>query len=140
MTSVLVVDDDPVARAVVKVMLGRLGYDVIEAADLAGATSILAEPPGPQRLRVDVVVSDYVLPDGRGLDLLDRFSEVHGRFVLITGTQERQELGDDRVSLVSGYLTKPVGSNDLADILDAVLFDASAPLESSTSGSLGEAA
>jgi len=115
MTHILVVDDDPVMRAVIGVMLTRLGHDVVDAQDLASANQAVNDHD------FDAIVCDYLLPDGSGLDLLEAHAQLAPRFILLTGTRERDDLGDDRVGGVAGYLTKPVGSDALADCLNAVL-------------------
>jgi len=114
-STILVVDDDPVIRAVVRVMLERASYEVLEAADVGEATERLNE-----REDFAAVVCDYQLPDGSGLDLLESRPWIRDRFILMTGTTEREELRDDRVGSVDVYLTKPVGSDALKAAVDRV--------------------
>jgi len=109
---VLVIDDDPVTRAVVGVMVKRLGHEVVEASDVSEARAIIDEHP-----EFFAVVCDYRLPDESGLDLLESRPTLASRFVLLTGTREREDLGDDRVAEVAAYLTKPVSSDEIADSL-----------------------
>lgn len=61
--TVVIVDDHPVFRDVLRSLLAAEGFLVIgEAGDAAGALSAVAE------LRPDVVVLDVRLPDGSGVD------------------------------------------------------------------------
>jgi two-component system, NtrC family, nitrogen regulation response regulator GlnG len=66
MSLVLVVDDDAAIRTVVGQALRRAGHEVVLADTLAAAERAMA------RARPDVLVTDVLLPDGNGLDRLDR--------------------------------------------------------------------
>jgi len=123
MQRVLVVDDDPVTRAVLRVMLERLDLAVDEADGVVAAHTKLDD----QNVHFVLVFCDYLMPDANGLDLLENHPELEGRFVLITGTAVRGDLGDDRVDNVSAYLTKPVGSDELRTVVHSMLEDAPAP-------------
>lgn len=120
MSTILIVDDDAVSRAVLRVMLERAGHQVAEADGVDRALAILEEvtvAPGA----VDLVICDYEMPGRNGLDLLEEIPELADRFVLLTGTKEREGLGDDRVDQVVGYLTKPVGSDSLTSMIETIL-------------------
>jgi CheY-like chemotaxis protein len=62
--TVLVVDDDPSIRALIRLYLEGAGYAVIEAADGRLAMSALAGQP------VDLVVLDIFMPEMDGLEVL----------------------------------------------------------------------
>ena len=122
MSAILVVDDDSVTRVVLRVMLERSGAEVVEADSVDAARSVLADTD------FDLVICDYVMPDANGLDLLEACPDLEGRFVLLTGTKERDDLGDDRVEKVSAYLTKPVGSEELSELIAAMLGESQSSL------------
>jgi CheY-like chemotaxis protein len=61
---VLVVDDDPGVVAVVLEMLTAIGYDASAAPGARSAIELL-----PQ-IRPDVVITDIVMPDGEGMELI----------------------------------------------------------------------
>jgi two-component system response regulator PilR (NtrC family) len=63
---VLVVDDEDAMRAVLESRLGAWGLEVVSAPNLAAAERAL------EKFRPALVVSDVKLPDGSGVDLLDR--------------------------------------------------------------------
>lgn len=104
---ILAVEDDPVALAVLRQALRRLGHDVVEASDGEQAWARLAETP------VRVVVSDWMMPNLDGLDLCRR---VRGRvgdeyvyFILLTSsdaTEDNQRTAAD--AGVDDFLTKPL--------------------------------
>ncbi|HLU25897.1 MAG TPA: response regulator, partial [Longimicrobiales bacterium] len=64
--SILVVDDESALREVLSLRIADWGYDVHTAADAAEAERLI------QERRPDVVLSDVVLPDVTGLELLRR--------------------------------------------------------------------
>jgi DNA-binding NtrC family response regulator len=65
---VLVVDDEPFARQVLRRILEHAGWSVAEAASTAEATTSLANGPEPAAMLLDVLL------DGEnGLDFLDRY-------------------------------------------------------------------
>jgi len=60
----MIVDDESAIRVLLRTMLEKEGYEVIEAADAATMRELLA---GPQP---DVIMLDLKLPDSDGIDLL----------------------------------------------------------------------
>jgi len=70
MAAILLVDDEPSARATMALLLRKRAHRVIEAADVAAATKALADTA------FEVVVTDLRMPDGDGLDVL-RAAKAH---------------------------------------------------------------
>lgn len=109
---ILAVEDDPVARAVLRQALVRLGHEVIEAKDGAEALKLLAKQP------VRIVVSDWMMPelDGLGLcrALRDRLNADYVYFILLTSREA--DVDNQREAIDAGvddFLTKPL---DLQEI------------------------
>jgi len=115
-SNVLIVDDDGVSRLLLRHMLEAVGHTVTDASDVDEAISVYG--PG-----FDLVLSDFEMPGGSGLDLLERISDLGDRphFVLLTGHQERTEFADTRIDQVDGFLTKPVSSSELHDCIEGLL-------------------
>src|SRR5579864_4797011 len=63
---VLVVDDEPGLRNMLEILLRREGFEVTATTGLATARDALVNAPEPY----GVVLSDLVMPDGSGLDVL----------------------------------------------------------------------
>jgi DNA-binding response OmpR family regulator len=109
---ILAVEDDAVARAVLRQALRRLGHEVVEAGDGESAWQLLLKEP------VRVVVSDWLMPKLDGLELCRR---VRGRpgaeytyFILLTGndaTADNQREAAD--AGVDDFLTKPLNFEEL---------------------------
>ncbi|RME68718.1 MAG: nitrogen regulation protein NR(I) [Alphaproteobacteria bacterium] len=75
--TVLVADDDAAIRTVVSQALGRAGYDVRATATAAGLWHWVANGDG------DVVVTDVVMPDESGLDLIPRIRKIRPQLPVI---------------------------------------------------------
>jgi two-component system response regulator PilR (NtrC family) len=63
---VLVVDDEPSLREMISILLRREGLDVTSAPGFLAAKTLIASAPSPFAL----VLTDLVMPDGSGLDVL----------------------------------------------------------------------
>ena len=116
MTTILVVDDDPVSRYLLRHMLEREGHEVVDVDGVTEALAVLAKGSENHPPPIDLIVCDYLMPERNGLDLLaERTSRQP--FVLLTGQFHRADLADDRVGEVSAYLTKPVASDELRRVV-----------------------
>ncbi|URE10231.1 REC [Musa troglodytarum] len=75
---VLVVDDSPVDRKIVEMLLKRSEgiFDVVsvdsgkKAMEVLGLNEIEAKPPNHDDQKIDIVLTDYCMPEMTGLDLL----------------------------------------------------------------------
>jgi DNA-binding response OmpR family regulator len=115
-TTVLVVDDEPIVREVVVRYLAREGHRTLEAADgeAARATIEQAEP--------DLVVLDVMLPGTDGLELC-RWIRSNSALPVILLTARGEE-ADRIVGLELGaddYVTKPFSPRELAARVRSVL-------------------
>ncbi len=63
---VLVVDDEPSLREMLSIALRRAGYEAVPAAGTRAASERIAQEPNPFR----VIVTDLLMPDGSGIDVL----------------------------------------------------------------------
>ena len=115
-TCVLVVDDEPSIREIVRGFLERDGMAVVEAADGPSAVE-MARTASP-----DVVVLDVMLPGFDGLEVLRRIRTFADPYVLLLTA--RSEEVDRIVGLTVGaddYLTKPFSPRELMARVHALL-------------------
>jgi DNA-binding response OmpR family regulator len=122
MTTVLVVDDEPIVRDVVVRYLRRDGFDTLEAGDGEAARAII-ESGAP-----DLVVLDLMLPGTDGLALC-RWIRSESALPVIMLTA-RGEVADRIVGLELGaddYITKPFSPRELAIRVRNVLRRAESP-------------
>ena len=119
-SEILVVDDDPDIRSLVKILLERTGATVYEAAD---GRSALREF---HARRPDLVVLDVQLPELDGWQVLARIRDLSDVPVLML-TARGQEL--ERVRGLQGgaddYVVKPFGRQELVARVQALLRRAS---------------
>ena len=116
MTTVLVVDDEPIVRDVVVRYLRRDGFDTLEAADGETAQKLI-EGGSPE-----LVVLDVMLPGTDGLALC-RWIRARGELPVIMLTARGDE-ADRIVGLELGaddYVTKPFSPRELAARVRTVL-------------------
>jgi cyclic di-GMP phosphodiesterase len=107
---VLVVDDEQVIRELIAEILVDAGYDVVAAADAGEALELLEDE------RIEIVVSDIVMPGMTGLELLE---EVRTRrpslpVVLVTGAGTHAMLTDALAGGAAGLVMKPFSHAELA--------------------------
>lgn len=119
-TTVLIVDDEPIVREVVVRYLEREGYRTLEAGDGDTARRLL------ERNRPDLVVLDVMLPGTDGLELC-RWIRSRSELPVIMLTARGEE-ADRIVGLELGaddYVTKPFSPRELAARVRTVLRRAS---------------
>jgi two-component system chemotaxis response regulator CheY len=119
MPTILVVDDSPTIRRMVKASLGALTTSFAEAASGLEAIEVLAVRS------IDAVVLDLNMPDMHGLDVL-RFIRSHGQYgaipVLVLTT--RGDANSRSAALKAGassYMTKPFSAQTLAETVKELL-------------------
>ncbi len=113
----LIVDDDPIFRESLALLVRREGFEAEEAGTLAEARARLAKRP------IDVVFVDLALPDGHGLDLLAPETDPLEAtdVVVITGNATLDAAVSALRQGVLDFLTKPVDRPRLRAILANVL-------------------
>jgi len=116
MRRVLVVDDEPHIRTVLRSYLQADGFDVTEAADGEGAIAAIRDG------RPDVVLLDVMLPGIDGLEVLRQLRVFSDAYVIVVTA--RAEEVDKLVGLGVGaddYVTKPFSPREVTARVKAVL-------------------
>ncbi len=110
---ILVVDDEPDLRTLYELALLREGYEVKGVGDLAQARALLAAQ------RFDVVITDMRLPDGLGIELLNRLREQYRseRCVVITAYGSADNAVESLKAGAFDYLTKPVDIQQFRSVI-----------------------
>jgi len=113
---VLVVDDEPPIRKLLRMGLAANGYQILEASNGRAALDKLAEAP-------DLIILDLGLPDTQGHDLL-RTIRARSENVPIVVLSSRSDEAGKVQALDSGaddYVTKPFGMHELLARMRAAL-------------------
>jgi two-component system, OmpR family, KDP operon response regulator KdpE len=113
---VLIVDDEPPIRKLLRMGLTAQGYQVLEAPNAKTALELLAQNP-------DLVILDLGLPDVQGFDLL-RTIRARNEQVPIVVLSSRGDEAAKVTALDLGaddYVTKPFGTDELLARMRAAL-------------------
>ena len=123
MTTVLVADDDRAIRTVLEQALGRQGYDVKAAANAGTLWSWVAEGEG------DLVITDVVMPDENGLDLVPRIRELRPNLKVIVMSAQSTLLTAVKANERGAYeyLPKPFDLTELMGVVERALSDSGEP-------------
>jgi two-component system chemotaxis response regulator CheY len=110
---VLVVDDEPDVRKVVRMTLEKAGYDVIEAED--GEKAIAAINQGENPLLLDVIISDIRMPKINGVEAINYFQTQWPRvpLIVLTGFPDMEMATGFLKKGIVDYLVKPVEKEKL---------------------------
>lgn len=112
MTTILIIEDQAVIRALIKRLLANRGYNVVEAEDLAAARAACTAGV------FDLVIADSHLPDGDGVTFA-REAQADGRVrhVVVTSGEPIQAdwLGLDAI------LPKPFSADTLVATIQRAL-------------------
>lgn len=108
---VLVVDDSRAQRHILAMYLHRWGFDVLEAATAEQALALCSTE------RVDIVISDWMMPGLSGVELCKQFRalprESYGYFILLTSKSEKSEIADGLEAGADDFVPKPVSRDEL---------------------------
>jgi two-component system, chemotaxis family, chemotaxis protein CheY len=118
---VLVVDDEPAVRSIVRMILEKAGYDVLEAEN--GEAAIEALNTGENRLVLDVVICDIRMPKINGVQAIEYFQREypHVPVIVLTAYPETQMAVSFMRSGVADYLIKPVDAQKVRDAVERAM-------------------
>ncbi len=111
---ILVVDDDPAMRGLLQNTLRFLGYSVDLASNVTEARERVRSRP------YSLVICDYEMPGGTGMELLEYLNRVHPDLSLIMVTGH-DEIPLARSAIASGaldFITKPFEMRQFARIIE----------------------
>lgn len=118
-STILVVEDNPTTRKLLRVTLQMEGYPVVEAADGAAALAVAAQ------LRPNLILQDLMLPDTDGLELALQLRRVMDDrevpIIAVSGFLARMEDARARDVGFTGFLLKPVERVRLLEMVRAQL-------------------
>lgn len=122
--SVLLVEDNPITRKLVRFALQHEGIDLVEAHDAATALTMVRER------RPDLILQDLLLPDMDGFDLAQRLRELPAiRTVpILAFSGLLSQLDEKRIagSAFTDFVTKPIEPSKLVRMVRAHLPSAEA--------------
>ena len=121
---VLVIDDDPVLRAMVEEYFMRRGAtEVLQAGDGMEALELVQQ----QAAAIDLIVSDLNMPKLDGVELMTRLKDARfdGPIIIVSGTYDvvitmAQELASKNNLTIAGTIYKPFTPGKLDEIINAM--------------------
>jgi two-component system KDP operon response regulator KdpE len=113
---ILVIDDEPPIRKLLRMGLATQGYNVLEAPNGKTALELLVEKP-------DLVILDLGLPDIDGLELLRKIREHSDSVPVVVLSSRGDEAGKVQALDLGAddYVTKPFGMEELLARMRAAL-------------------
>jgi two-component system, OmpR family, KDP operon response regulator KdpE len=105
---VLVVDDEPPIRKLLRMGLGTQGYHILDAPSAKAALELMADEP-------DLVILDLGLPDMQGLELLRQIRERREDVPIVVLSSRGEEVAKVQALDLGAddYVTKPFGMEEL---------------------------
>ncbi|MGB5734552.1 MAG: phosphate regulon transcriptional regulator PhoB [Thiohalocapsa sp.] len=118
MATVLIVDDEPDIREVIRFALEENGFRVLEAAHADDARKLIIEQP-------DLVLLDWMLPGRSGLELAAELKQ-NGQtraipIIMISARGEEQDRVKGLDTGADDYITKPFSPREMVARINAVL-------------------
>jgi two-component system chemotaxis response regulator CheY len=108
---VLVIDDDPLIRLIVRTVLMSVGHSVVEAGTAESALSLLQKEP------TRLIVTDWTLPGMSGPELIQQIraaaNDAYTYIILLTARSEKEDIAVGLETGADDYLTKPFNQREL---------------------------
>jgi signal transduction histidine kinase len=122
-TRVLIIEDEEAVRYLSRVILERAGHTVFEAATLRQAETVLSEVGS-----IDLLVSDVILPGGRGPELFARLRIQYPalRVVFMSGYVDDDILSQTQLDPAMRFIQKPFTAEALLGSVTSLLGSAGA--------------
>ncbi|WP_319759592.1 response regulator [Maridesulfovibrio sp.] len=120
MPRILVVDDDPISRQVLKAMLEKEGHLVTEAEDGVKAVQ------GYDRSQIDLVITDIFMPEKEGVQTVRELMNVNPDVKIIAVSGGSSSANYDSLDWIKMFgvkytFTKPFNAKAILDAVDDLL-------------------
>ena len=124
--TILIVEDNAIARQIVRLSLAAEGYNIIEAEDGRTAISKMVD------YHPDLVIQDMALPDIDGLSLAQTLRDLPGRedvpLVAFSAFVDRLEEARATKDLFRAFIPKPIEPSKLVSLVKRLIPASVAPL------------
>lgn len=108
----LVVDDDPTSRAMLRAVLEKHGHEVTEACDGDEAWQIMTRADAPR-----LVILDWMMPGLSGLELCQKVrafeTDRHAHIIMLTSLSARPNIAAGLDAGANDYVAKPFDPSEL---------------------------
>lgn len=117
---ILLVEDDANTRSTIRAMMAEMGVSqVFEGTD--GKTA--QEFVDSDAIDIDLVISDWNMPNKTGFEFLREIRTTHPRvpFIMVTARADENSVKDAMSAGVTAYIRKPFSLKELEEKIDAVV-------------------
>lgn len=117
MARILVIDDDPMYRTVLRRFIEEKGHTVIEAEDANAGLKVFLEE------KIDLVVSDLIMPEKSGMELLQELRAIKpdALVIMVTGFPTVEIATAAMKAGAYDFLVKPVDIDQLTAVMHRAL-------------------
>jgi CheY-like chemotaxis protein len=119
MKRIIVADDEPQLRLLVRVTLGGTSCEVLEASNGQAALELT------KKERPDLLILDWMMPHQTGVEVLQALREdpetAGVPVIMLTGKSDRSDRQSAILLGIRGYLAKPFSPIELIELVDKVL-------------------
>lgn len=121
--AILIVDDEPDVRKVVRSVLEADGYQVTEAADGPAALTLMRSMGGPRGPQL--VVLDVMMPGLDGVEVCRQIPHDRMKVLMLTARDDAETREAAMAAGADRYMTKPFSAVELLDAARELLASAS---------------
>ncbi|MCH7542424.1 MAG: nitrogen regulation protein NR(I) [Proteobacteria bacterium] len=116
-STILIADDDPAIRTVLSQALTRRGFRVRTTGTAANLWRLISDGEG------DLVITDVILPDENGLDLIPRIRKIRPELRIVAMSAQNTLLTALKAAERGAfeYLPKPFDLNELVSVVERAL-------------------
>ena len=117
MATILCVDDEPNVLGVIERSLETAGHRTIGVTSVNAALGVLQAEP------VELIVSDYRMPDATGLELLQQITDlaIDAPLIMLTGDTSVEHAVAAMKAGALDYVTKPIRADQLRLVVEQTL-------------------
>jgi CheY-like chemotaxis protein len=128
---ILLVDDDRGLLSFMMEAVKALGYEVEAVGNAEAAVRAF------MKKKFDLIISDFILPDSNGVELLKKIKKMKSStpFVIVTGYPLAYPPAMAKADGVEGYLAKPFRVNQLEQVIASLLYPERQPAKDNLDGS-----
>ena len=120
MKQILIIDDEPQIRSMLKMMLEREGFHVIVASDGKEGMKIFEKEP------VDLVITDLIMPEKEGIEVIQELRKNNSNLPIIAISGGGKNSPDTYLNIAkllgaNAIFEKPVAKEKLIDAVNKAL-------------------
>ncbi len=117
--TILIVDDNEDTRDIVTAMVEEFGYTTLVAESSQNAVELFTE----QKTSIDLILSDIVMPDGGGLEMVDKIMKLQPgiKVIFMSGYAEDEIVHDEVFKIQNScteFIKKPFSMEEIGSLLN----------------------